>query len=174
MEDVYKKALEKIEGYEKELGRIKQAVIALSEGKSIDGFMEFDTDTFLEENDLWRKSYSALARMMDSLMEIKYCTYYSVCEDLEKECEEYREKVRTYTGWGMRVEDTLLIERLTGELQDIYEYGIKWYQRDAKEHTDLRDTVSLLPEKCPWTLEELMENERYELLNKLLKRETVI
>lgn len=171
MENVYKKALEKIESYEKELGRIKQAVIALSEGKPIDGFMEFDTSSFLEENDIWRKSYSALAHMMERLMEIQYCTYYSVCEELEKECEEYREKIRAYTGWGMRIEDTLLIERLIGEFQDIYEYGVRWYKRAAREHTDLRDTVSLLPEKCPWTLEELMENERYELLDKLPKRE---
>lgn len=171
MEDVYKKALEKIESYEKELGRIKQAVIALSEGKLIDGFMEFDTDSFLEENDIWRKSYSALAHMMDRLMEIKYCTYYSVREDLEKECEEYREKIRTYTGWRMRIEDTLLIERLIGEFQDIYEYGVQWYQRAAREHTDLRDMVSLLPEYCPWTLEELMEKENYELLQKLPERE---
>lgn len=171
MEGVYKKALEKIESYEKELDRIKQAVIALSEGKPIDGFMEFDTDSFLEENDIWRKSYSALAHMMDRLMEIKYCTYYSVCEELEKECEEYREKIRTYTGWRMDIEDTLLIKRLIGEFQDIYEYGVQWYQRAAREHTDLRDMVSLLPEYCPWTLEELMEKENYELLQKLPERE---
>ena len=166
MEDVYQKALEKIESYEKELARIKQAIIALSEGKRIDGYMDFDTDTFLEENDVWRKSFSALALMMDRLMEIKYCTYYSVCEDLEKECEEYRRKIRTYTGWRLRIEDTLLIERLTGEFQDIYEYGIQWYEQAAKEQLDLRDMVSLLPEHCPWTLEELMEKENYELLQK--------
>lgn len=171
MEDVYKKALEKIESYEKELGRIKQAVIALSEGKPIDGFMEFDTDSFLEENDIWRKAYGALALMMDRLMEIKYCTYYSVCEDLEKECEEYRERIRTYTGWRRRIEDTLLIERLIGKFQDIYEYGVQWYQRAAKERLDLRDMVSLLPVHCPWTLEELMEKENYELLQKLPERE---
>ncbi len=86
MEEEYKKALEQIERYEKELAKLKQAVIALSEGKPIDGYMDFDTDTFLEENDIWRKAYATLAQMMDSLMEIKYCTYYSVREDLEKEC----------------------------------------------------------------------------------------
>ena len=171
MDEEYKKALEQIARYEKELARIKQAIIALSEGKPIDGYMDFDTDAFLEENDVWRKSFSALALMMDRLMEIKYCTYYSVCEDLEKECEEYREKIRTYTGWRLRIEDTLLIERLTGEFQDIYEYGIQWYKRAAKEQLDLRDMVSLLPEKCPWTFGELMENENYELLQKLPERE---
>ncbi len=171
MEEEYKKALEQIERYEKELARIKQAVIDLSEGKPIDGYMDFDTDIFLEENDVWRRFFSALALMMDRLMEIKYCTYYSVCEDLEKECEEYRERIRTYTGWRRRIEDTLLIERLIGEFQDIYEYGVQWYQRAAKERLDLRDMVSLLPEHCPWTLEELMEKENYELLQKLPERE---
>ena len=31
--------------------------------------------------------------------------------------------------------------------------------------------VSLLPTECPWTLGELMENENYELLQKLTERE---
>lgn len=63
MEEEYKKALEQIERYEKELARIKQVVIALSEGNPIGGYMDFDTDTFLEENDIWRKAYGALAHM---------------------------------------------------------------------------------------------------------------
>lgn len=172
MEEEYKKALEQIERYEKELARIKQAVIALSEGKPIDGYMDFDTDTFLEENDIWRKAYAALAQMMDNLMEIKYCTYYSVREELEKEYEKLREKVRMYTGWGWDSgEDALLIERLTGGFQGIYEYGVQCYKRAAKEQLDLRDMVSLLPEECPWTLGELMENDIYELLQKLPERE---
>ncbi len=171
MKEEYKKALEQIERYEKELARIKQAVIALSEGNPIGGYMDFDTDTFLEENDIWRKAYVVLARMMESLMKIKYCTYYSVTVDLEKECEKQRGKVKMYTGWGMHMEDTLLIERLTGEFQDIYEYGVQFYKRAAKEQLDLRDMVSLLPEECPWTLEELMENDIYELLSKLPERE---
>ena len=60
-----------------------------------------------------------------------------------------------YTGWGTHIEDTLLIERLTGEFQDICEYGVQFYKRAAKEQLDLRDMVSLLPEECLWTLEEL-------------------
>ena len=171
MEEEYKKALEQIERYEKELARIKQVVIALSEGDPIGGYMDFDTDTFLEENDIWRKAYGALAHMMDRLMEIKYCTYYPVREDLEKEFEKWREKVRMYTGWGWHVEDFLLIKRLTGEFQDIYEYGVRCYKRAAKEQLDLRDMLSLLPEECLWTLEELMENDIYELLSKLPERE---
>lgn len=171
MKEEYKKALEQIERYEKELARIKQAVMALSEGKPIGGYMDFDTDTFLEENEIWRKAYVALARMMESLMKIKYCTYYSVTVELEKECEKQREKVRMYMGWGWHIEDTLLIERLTGEFQDIYEYGVQCYKRAAKEQLDLRDMVSLLPGECPWTLEELMENDIYELLQKLPERE---
>ncbi len=171
MEEEYKKALEQIERYEKELARIKQAIIALSEGKPIDGYMDFVTDTFLDENDVWRKAYAALAQMMDSLMEIKYCTYYSVTADLEKECEKCREKVRMYTGWGWHNEDAFLIERLTGKFQDIYEYGVRCYKRVAKEQLDLRDMISLLPAKCPWILEELMENDIYELLQKLPERE---
>lgn len=171
MEEEYKKALEQIESYEKELARIKQAVIALSEGKPVDGYMDFDTDTFLEENDIRRKVYATLAQMMDRLMEIKYCTYYSVTADLEKEYEKLREKVRMYTGWGWHNEDAFLIERLSGEFQDIYEYGVRCYKQAAKSQLDLRDMIGLLPTECPWTLEELMEKENYELLQKLPERE---
>lgn len=170
MEIKYRKALERVEILEKELARIKQAIIALSVGKPISEYMNFDKSVFLEENEIWRKSYSALARMMERLMEIKYCTYYIVCESMEKEFEEYREEVRICTGWGMRIEDTYLIVYLLNELQDIYECGISFYRDSAREYLDLRDMVSLLPEKCPWTLEELMENEIYELTGKLPKR----
>ena len=171
MEIEYKKALERVEILEKELSRIKQAIMALSEGKPISEYMNFDKSAFLEENETRRKAYSALMHMMDRLMEIKYCTYYIVRESMEKEFEEYREEVRICTGWGMRIEDTYLTAYLLNELQDIYEYGISWYKRSAKEQLDLQDMVSLLPEKCPWTLEELMENEIYELMEKLPKRE---
>lgn len=154
----------------KELARIKQAIINLSEGKLTSEYMNFDKSAFLEENEIRKKSYSALAHMMDGLMEIKYCTYYIVCEGLEKEFEEYREEVRINTGWGMGRKDTYMTAYLLNDLQDIYEYGISWYKQSAKEHLDLRDMISLLPEKCPWTLEELMENEIYELTGKLPKR----
>lgn len=171
MQEEYKKALERITILEKEIARIKQVILALSEGQPINESMGFDAGVFLEENIIWRKSFSKLAHVMDRLMEIKYCTYDSVVEDLERECEEYREKVRMYTGWGLHIADPFLIERLEEELQDIYEYGIYWYERSAREHPDLRDMAGLLPEKCPWTLEELMESEGYELLDKLPKRE---
>ena len=171
MDGEYKKALERIEILEKELSRIKQAIIALAEGQPAGEYMKFDTSAFLEENEIWSESYSALAHMMDKLLEIKYCTYYLVIEDLEKECGKWREEARMYTGWGSHREDTLLIEYLLEEFQDIYEYGIQGYKWEAKEHPDLRDMVGLLPEHCPWTLEELMENEDYELLNKLPERE---
>ena len=170
METEYKRALERVKILEKELARIKQAIIDLSEGKPISEYMNFDKSAFLEENEIRTKSYNALAHMMGGLMEIKYCTYYIVCESLEKEVEEYREEVRINTGWGMRTEDTCLTVYLLNELQDIYGYGINWYKQSAGEHLDLRDMVSLLPDKCPWTLEELMENEIYELTGKLPKR----
>lgn len=65
------------------------------------------------------------------------------------------------------MKDPLLIAYLTKKLQDIYEYGIQWYKRAVREKLRLRDLVELLPEKCPWILEELMESERHELLDKL-------
>lgn len=65
------------------------------------------------------------------------------------------------------MKDLLLIAYLTEKLQDIYEYGIQWYKRAAREKLCLRDLVELLPEKCPWTLEEIMESESHELLDNL-------
>lgn len=32
-------------------------------------------------------------------MKMKYCTYYSVYVDLEKECEQYREKAEHIQDW---------------------------------------------------------------------------
>ena len=172
MDREYKKALERIEILEKELARIRQAIIALAEGRPAGEYMKFDTSAFPEENKIWSESYSALALMMDKLLEIKYCTYYLVIEDLEKECGKWREEARMHTRWGRHRENTLLIEYLLEELQDIYEYGIQWYKWEAKRHPDLRDMVGLLPEKCPWRVEELVEIEDSELLNKLPARET--
>lgn len=171
MDEAYKKALERVEIFEKELARIKRAIIALAEGRTIDEYMDFDQSAFLEENAIQKDSYRALAHMIDRLMKIKYCTYYSVCETFEKEFEEYREKVRIHTGWDWKIEDSYMIAFLLNELQDIYADGIGFYKSSAREHFDLQDMVDLLPEKCPWTLEELMENEIYELTGKLPKRE---
>ena len=60
MDGEYKKALERIEILEKELSRIKQAIIALAEGQPAGEYMKFDTSAFLEENEIWSESYSAL------------------------------------------------------------------------------------------------------------------
>lgn len=171
MEEEYKKALERVENLEKELARIKQAIIALAEGKTISEYMDFDKSVFLEENTMRRESYSALAHMIASLMAIKYCTYYIVSEELENDFDMYREEVKINTGWDMRIEDTHLTAYLLNELQDIYEYGISWYKRSDQEQLDLQDGLRYIPKECPWTLEELMENEIYELTGKLPKRE---
>ncbi len=171
MDKEYKEALEKIETLEKELARIKRAIIALSEGQPISGYMDFDKDTFLEFNWLWRKTYIALARMMECLMELNYCTYYTMDKKLRKKCEKYRETVNMYTQWHWTEQDVYLITILNDDFQDIYEYGTACYKRSARRQLDLQDMVDRLPEKCPWTLEELMENDIYELTGKLPKRE---
>lgn len=171
MDEEYKKALERVEILEKELARIKQAITALAKGQPSGGYMDFDREVFLEENEIKRESYVALAHMMGHLMEIKYCTYYIVRESLEKECEEYRETALMYTEWYRKVKDAYLITYLNGGLQDIYEYGITWYKLAAREQLDLQDMIGFLPEKCPWTLEELMENNIYVLTAKLPERE---
>lgn len=171
MDEAYKKALERVEILEKELAWIKGAIIAMAEGETIGEYMDFDQSAFLEENQVRRESYRTLTYMIDHLMEIKYCTYYSVRENLEKEFEEYREEVRINAGWGWKIEDPDMIAFLLNELQNIYTDGIGFYKSSAREHFDLQNMVDLLPEKCPWTLEELMENEIYELTGKLPKRE---
>lgn len=171
MDKEYKEALERIETLEKELARVKRAIIALSEGHPVDEYMDFDKNTFLEFNEIWRKTYIGLAHMMECLMMLNYCTYYTVDKKLRKKCEKYREEVSMYTQWHWKEQDVYLITILTDDFQDIYEYGIACYKRSAKDQLDLCDMVDQLPEKCPWTLEELMENEIYELTGKLPKRE---
>lgn len=86
---------------------------------------------------------------------------------MERECEEYREKVIIYTEWYRRVKNAYLITYLNDELQDIYEYGIMWYKRSVREQLDLQDMADLLPEHCPWSLEELINGTVDELLEKL-------
>lgn len=67
-------------------------------------------------------------------------------------------------------EDKNLIKYFFNEIQNMYEDGINEYKKDSKKYSDLRDGLELIPEECPWTLEELMKEEVEVLISKLKEK----
>ena len=73
------------------------------------------------------------------------------------------------TDWKDKKRDTNLINTINNILDNIYGIGVAYYKDDAKKYPDLVDGLELIPEECPWTLEELLDESIDHLLDKLGK-----
>ncbi len=71
----------------------------------------------------------------------------------------------------MREPDTMLIDYLSGAIQEIYEAGVKRYKKESVFYPDRKDRTQTVPRHCPWSLEELINSTVDELLEKLPDKE---
>lgn len=82
-----------------------------------------------------------------------------------------RLRVAAYIGWDQKGRDVILIDYLSDALQDIYEAGVERYKKASEYYPNRVDRSQLIPEHCPWSLEELINDTVDELLEKLPDKE---
>lgn len=157
--------LERSDRLAREMTRLRNAFKAILEGVP---FTEaFDEEVYLEGTQEKKSSEKHLARMIEHLLKLKYCTNDRNNNTWVKEIRNHKDEVIDITRWEWKKKETIVINYLKENLQEIYEQSITWYKKDAKEYTDLRDGLDWIPEECPWTLEKLLDDDIDELLEKL-------
>ena len=158
--------LNRIDRLNDELRKIKNAVICIQEGKDVTE--SFDEEVYTEDSDAFVIASSNLSRMMEHLLKLKYSTSTRFIRKWINEIETgFRRIVQDRSGWYTKKSKTNVIKDLREGIQDIYDYGITFYIKDAKKFDNLKDGIKLIPKECPWTLDELMELDIDELLEKL-------
>lgn len=158
--------LNRIDRLNDELRKIKNAVICIQEGKDVTE--SFDEEVYTEDSDAFVIASSNLSRMMEHLLKLKYSTSTRFIRKWTNEIETgFRRIVQDRSGWYTKKSKTNVIKDLREGIQDIYDYGITFYMKDAKKFDNLKDGIKLIPKECPWTLDELMELDIDGLLEKL-------
>jgi hypothetical protein len=162
----FMEALERIDKLNNELRKIKNVIICIQEGQEVSE--DFDDEIFMEDSDAFVIASSNLSRMMEHLLKLKYSTSTRFIRKWTNEIETgFRRIVQDRSGWYTKKSKTNVIKDLREGMQDIYDYGITFYIKDAKKFDNLKDGIKLIPKECPWTLDELMELDIDELLEKL-------
>ena len=158
--------LNRIDRLNDELRKIKNAVICIQEGKDVTE--SFDEEVYTEDSDAFVIASSNLSRMMEHLLKLKYSTSTRFIRKWTNEIETgFRRIVQDRSGWYTKKSKTNVIKDLREGIQDIYDYGITFYIKDAKKFDNLKDGIKLIPKECPWTLDELMELDIDGLIEKL-------
>ena len=168
MSDELKMLYERVDMLKDEIDKVERAIVSIQNGVP---FTEaFNEEVYLEAKQEQKQSYSALMRMIEHLLKIKYCTNNRNYDHWCGEVENHRNRVSDYILWGTKKQDTNLKKYLENNIQDVYEDGIKEYKKNAQKYSDLIDISKLIAKECPecpWDLEQLMDDDIEDLLARL-------
>lgn len=114
---------------------------------------------------------SRLERMIEHLLKLGYCSNQN---DLNRNARQWkisidkqRNEVYTLLQWYEKKRETNIILRVVDMISSIYRGGIRRYISASDHDASLFINKDLIPSECPWTLEELMDDEIVDLVEKL-------
>lgn len=114
---------------------------------------------------------SRLERMIEHLLKLGYCSNQN---DLNRNARQWkisidkqRNEVYTLLQWYEKKRETNIILRVVDMISSIYRGGIRRYISTSDHDASLFINKDLIPSECPWTLEELMDDEIVDLVEKL-------
>lgn len=160
----YEEIMERIDLLTDELSKIKRALQAVNEG--IPFTESFNEELFEERADL-KDAMSQMITMMHHLLKFRFCTtdrakrgwftrsIYLPRREIINDIE-WRPLNRSY--------NKSVVKRISQELQTLYDNAKTNYIKDAKQYGDLKYGLQHLPEKCPWTLIDLVDGDYVDLL----------
>ena len=163
----FKVCLDRLEYFTYEISGWNRALMAVQKGMPFQEAIK--EEMFVEKKMRQNRAFHALAIMIEHLLLLKMNDYTN-----DRKYGNWGDTVRTsridaayVTEWYKKERDTALTEYLSGALQDIYEVGVKRYQKVSGHYPDRADRSQSIPEHCPWSLEELLDSTVDELLGHL-------
>ncbi len=167
--------LEKIENINMRINALKNVIIKYTNGE----LSESDSLEQLLDDELFQESYSdrkddcitEIGIIIEHILKIKYCTNDRNHKTWINSIKTHRGTFEKYVRWGSKKSVDRLIKHTSENINDCYEYGVVLYTRDSDEYPDLKVGLSQIPEECPWTLEEIIDETIDYLLNKLDEEE---
>lgn len=166
-----KQYLERLEYFVYEISGLNRALLAAQNGMAFEEAMK--KEVFIEDRTIRNHSWNALTIMIEHLLllKMKYYTKDRKHGNWGDTIRNNRLRVIAYIGWDQKGRDVILIDYLSDALQDIYEAGVERYKKASEYYPNRVDRSQLIPEHCPWSLEELINDTVDELLEKLPDKE---
>lgn len=154
----FKICLNRIRYFTYETARWNRALLEVQKGVSFQEALK--EEVFIEERMKQNHSYHTLAVMIEHLLLLKKKYYtddrpHGNWGNTVKACQV---KAADMTEWDKKEGDPILTEYLSGALQGIYEAGVKRYIKICGHYPNRMDRAQSIPEHCPWTLEELVND----------------
>lgn len=155
--------LERIEALSLELDKIKRGIIAVQNGEPWEE--AFNEEVYLENADIKDKGYSLLVVLLEHVLKIKFSSGNTTRHHWIAEVIGFRDQLTKITLYDERRKKTNAINYLRNNMQDAYDDGIDKYKKAAEDSISLHNALPLIPEKCPWTFDNVMSLDIDELLD---------
>lgn len=160
---------EMLNNCERNIQALKEVVVKLINGEvGADVLLEqlYD-DVLFEENYAERNDdcVTELGIIIEHLLKLRLCTTDTNHKVWINSVETHKETLSRYMKWELKKPAKKLVSYVERSIDDAYEYGIGRYKRDAKKYTDLQYRMDEIPEKMPWTLDEIMDLDIEELIS---------
>lgn len=163
----FKICLDRLRYFPYEISRWNQALLAAQKGVPFQEALK--EEVFIEERMKRNYSYYALTVVIEHLLllKMKFYTEDRVHGNWDNKVMACQMKATGIIEWDKKEGDTVLTEYLSDALQEIYEAGVKRYIKIRGQYPNRMDRSQSIPEKCPWSLEELVNGTADELLEHL-------
>jgi len=167
-EDMARAILQELQNIANDGQKFAHTLIAFTENTITKGeFIELCAEIFNEAGNLERSSRSFLRLIIAHLLLLKYGVDITAHRHISNEIEAFQKNLDEDLNWGLKTQETTVINKLRELMPLIYLRGIRTYRDHDKENPNLKTITRSLPEQCPWTLEELVEGSINVLLLKL-------
>lgn len=94
--------------------------------------------------------------IIEHILKCNYCSSDAFIKKWSKEISDHQSTCRKKLKYSLKDKETLMIKHISENIDLLYKDGINKYIKDSKEHSDLPDITNTVPEKCPWTLDDLL------------------
>lgn len=141
-----------------EISRWNRALMAVQKGILFQETVK--EEVYIEERMRQNRAFHAFTVMIEHLLLLKMKFY---TEDRRhgnwgNTVKTFQSETATITEWNKKERDIVLTGYLSDTLQDIYEAGVKRYHKVSGYYPDRKDRSQTIPEHCPWTVEELVND----------------
>lgn len=159
--------LERLGYFTDEISRWNRAFLKVQNGMPFKDAL--GNEVFIEDRLVRNHVFHALAIMIEHilLLKMKYYADDRLHGNWSNVIKESQSEAAGVMEWNKKERDIVLLQCLSGELQAVYEAGVKRYRKTGGHYADRADRPQFVPEYCPWSLEELVNGTVGELLEKL-------
>jgi len=127
------------------------------------------------EGEIFGKSYSAMkkdciediANMISYILMVYYADNKGDTSKWYRSIMEHKGRFCEYVKWGTENPVDILIKYVSEHIDDCYDYAVVLCLRESRELPDLKLELSEIPDECPWSLDELIDESIYYLLNEI-------